>query len=766
MPKPINVVFISTYPPRQCGIANFTHDLANAIAVEQKRAIDLSNGIKTIAINNIPEGYQYTPEVSFEIREQYKADYRRAAEFLNISNFDVVCLQHEYGIFGGEGGNYILELLSDLKKPIVTTFHTVLQKPNSSRLKTLKTIASLSTFVVAISEKAAKMLHEIYRIPRGKIVFIHHGTPDVPFLDSSYYKDQFHLEGRRVILTFGLISPSKGIEYAISAMEKVVKLFPDVVYIILGATHPVLKRKYGEKYRLYLEQLVRKKKLERHVIFYNEFVPLEQLTRFLITADIYLTPYLSKEQISSGTLAYAVACGKAIISTPYWHAEEMLKEKRGILVPFRDSNAISKALIDLLRNETERNRMRKTAYQFGRQMVWRAVANVYIQTFTHAIEGFSSRSKRSAIRGKIILQPSLPEVSLDHIKLLTDDTGILQYASYTVPSRVHGYSTDENACALMMTAINWLLFKDETIIPLLYKYLSFLQYAFDSKSGKFRGHINYNRVWDEGIGSEDCHSKAIWALGNVINSDLDEEIISMATELFDSAWTAVGNFESSVACAYSILGGLSYLKRFGGATNVKTFTLKLGDQLKEKFKKNITKAWSWCDDVIAYDNARLPQALISAGKVFHDEKMVQLGVRVLKWLSKIQTHPDGHFSMIGTDGWFVRGGKKARFNQQPSDVSAFIDACEAAYNATKDKSWIDKANHAFHWFLGDNDLSVPLYDFKTKGCGDVLQTSSVSRNQGAEATLSWLLSLQRMYLITRDTAVPPKKKKIVTSNQK
>ena len=758
MPKPINVSFISTYPPRQCGIATFTYDLSKAIAVEQKRVIDLSGDISTVALTNILEGYSYSPEVNFEVRDQYKADYRRAADFLKISNLDVVCLQHEYGIFGGESGNYILELLSNVKKPIITTFHTVVQKPKPSHAKTLRAIAALSTFVVSLSEKAVKMLHDIYRIPRKKIIFIHHGTPDSPFLDSSYYKDQLQLEGRQVILTFGLISPKKGIEYAISAMEKVAKTFPDVVYVILGATHPEAKRKYGEKYRLSLEQLAKKKGLERNIMFYNKFVSLEQLIRFLITADIYLTPYLSKEQISSGTLAYAIACGKAVISTPYWYAEEMLREERGIIVPFQDSNAIAEALRGLLKDETKRNCMRRKAYQFGRQMVWKEVANTYIQTFTRAIEEFSRLTKRGGIREKIMLQPSLPEVRLNHMELLTDNTGILQYASYTIPNRTYGYSTDDNACALMAVTLNWLLFKNEEILPLLYTYLSFLDHAFDRQSGRIRKHMNYDRTWDKVIDSEECHARALWALGSVVHSGLNEKVISMTTELFERAWIAVNSFKSPRAWAYSLLGGLTYLQHFGGARNVKTITLELAERIKEKFEKHATKTWLWCEDVVAYDNTRLPQALITAGETFGDKEMIQLGIKILDWLSRIQTHADGHLSVIGDNGWFTRNGKRAQFSQQPSDVSAFIDACKAAYKATHDKSWTEKANHAFNWFLGDNDLGIPLYDFRTTGCSDILQTSSVSRNQGAKATVAWLLSLHRMYLITHEVTMDKKKR--------
>ncbi|OQX56802.1 hypothetical protein B5M50_06815 [candidate division KSB1 bacterium 4484_219] len=749
--KTIRVSFVSTYLPRRCGIATFTYDLVNWVAEILGESSVESSLLQILAINDTPTGYKYGPEVRFEIREQQKLDYREAADFLNISQTDIVCVQHEFGIYGGKNGSYLLTLLGNLKKPVVTSLHTVLQNPSPDEARVLKQVCNYSTLVVVQAQKAVELLTNVYGVPREKIVFIYHGAPDVPFLDPAYYKDQFQVEGRRVILTFGLLSPNKGIEFVIEAMAKVVAEFPDVVYIVLGATHPNVKLHWGEAYRLSLERLVKEKKLTEHVIFHNRFVSPEELIKFLIMSDIYVTPYLAKEQIVSGTLTYAVACGKAIISTPYWYAEELLADQRGILVPFRDSDALAKKISFLLEDETERNRLRKRAYQFGRQMIWREVATTYTETFERALKIYGQMGMPALVRRRVIPQFSLPEVRLNYLKLLTDNTGIIQHTIFTIPNRFHGYCTDDNARAALVAAMNWHLFKDTDIIPLLHTYLSFLHHAFDEEKRWFRNFMSYERNWMEEVGSEDCHGRALWALGTTVEYATDEKILAFATRMFEQALETCESFTAPRPWAYSILGCITYLRRFGGASDARRCAEILTHRLMELFSANCSNEWPWCEDILTYDNARLPQALIVAGQWLKDDKILEQGLHSLNWLLQIQTDPhDHHLSLIGNQGWFPRGGKKAQFDQQPIEAAALVDACYEAYSVTQQKEWFNKIYRCFNWFLGENDVHQPVYDFTTMGCHDGIHSSGVNQNQGAESTLAWLAALHRMHELNQE----------------
>src|SRR3954463_6387735 len=370
------IAFVGDHLPRKCGIATFTTDLLAAVAAAHPRSECLA-----VSVNDIPGGYDYPDVVRFEIDEQDLSSYLRAADFLNINNVDIVCLQHEFGIYGGPAGGHILALLRELRMPVVTTLHTVLQDPRPDQRLVMEGLISLSTKLVVMAERGRQMLQEIYRAPPGKIDLIAHGIPDVGFVDPTYFKDQFGVEGRVVLLTFGLLSPNKGIEHVLNALPKILEEFPDVVYIVLGATHPNELREHGEAYRVGLEMLAKKSRIEKNVIFYNDFVDLENLKEFIGAADLYITPYLHEAQITSGTLAYAFGAGKAVVSTPYWHAAELLAEDRGVIVPFGDAKAIAREVIGLLRDENRRTLIRKNAYKLGREMVWSNVARLYMRSF-------------------------------------------------------------------------------------------------------------------------------------------------------------------------------------------------------------------------------------------------------------------------------------------------------------------------------------------------------------------------------------------------
>ncbi|MFH1942393.1 MAG: glycosyltransferase family 4 protein, partial [bacterium] len=562
----LSAAFIATYPPRKCGIGTFTFDLVQSLNHLSEIGAVREDHLQIIAMNNIPEGYAFPPEANFVIREQYKSDYQEAAEFLNLSAVDVVSLQHEYGIFGGNDGNHIVHLLHHLKKPVVTTLHTVLDDPTPGQRETLRAIVSLSTTVVVLANKAVDILKKVYGIPEKQIVMIPHGAPDVPFLDTSYYKDHFQAEDRSVLLTFGLLNPNKGIEYVLNALPKIVRDYPDVLYIVLGATHPNVKREQGEQYRIHLERRVKELDLQQHVVFHNRFVTLEKLIQFLVATDIYITPYLSLEQISSGTLAYALTCGKAIVSTPYWYAEELLGDGRGILVPFRDSDAITKNVCALLADEAKLNRMRKNAYQWGRQMVWREVANRYDGVFEQAVTEFGRKKIAASVRRKAVNPPALPEIKLNHLQLLTDNTGIFQHAIYHTPNRFDGYTTDDNARALMVAVMHFEQFHEEGMIEPIHTYLGFLNHALNPKYQRFRNEMSYARDWLDEVGSEDNHGRVLWCLGYTIWQAPSTAILSLSNQLFKQGLKVCSDFSAPRAWAYSILGCLYYLQRFGGDT--------------------------------------------------------------------------------------------------------------------------------------------------------------------------------------------------------
>jgi glycosyltransferase involved in cell wall biosynthesis len=736
--RPLSTAFVATYVPRHCGIATFTHDLlTNLKALYGPKAGD---ALHVLALDKTIGEHEYPTEVRFVIRQQHKGDYREAAAFLNLSVHEVVSLQHEFGIFGGEDGNHIVYLLENLQKPVVTTLHTVLEEPTSQQRETLEAVCVLSTLVVVQAERAIRMLADTYNVPEEKIVMIHHGAPNVPFLDPSYYKDGFQAEARQVILTFGLLSPEKGIEYAIEALADVVEAIPDVLYVVLGATHPEVKRRHGEEYRVSLERLVKSKGLEAHVMFHNHFVELEELVRFLVAADVYLTPYLVREQIVSGTLAYAVACGKAIISTPYWYAEELLAEGRGRLVPFRDSAALAEQLVQLLRNRLLRDRLRKQTYVFGRQMIWGEVAGLYAKASERAIAEYGRQVRAKIVRGRMIKPPALPEINLKHLRVLTDDTGLLQHAVFATPDRHHGYCADDNARALLMTVENWRLFRDDGILPLMQVYLAFLNYSLDRETDLLRNSMSYDRRWLEEVGSQDSQGRTLWALGNAVAYAPTDDILGFALRLFKIALQSCTELTSPRGWAFSILGCLAFLRRFRGDREVRELVDGLSSRLLELFVNHSVEDWPWCEEVVTYDNARLPQALIAYHRSFDDENMLRQGISSLEWLLDIQTDAvHGHLSLIGNGGWLRRSGKKARFDQQPLDVTRWRRAME----------------QCFAWFLGSNDLQESLYDFTTGGCHDGLHSTGINQNQGGESTVCWLLALHRMYEMAHEPVQEP-----------
>jgi glycosyltransferase involved in cell wall biosynthesis len=743
------IAFVGDYLPRKCGIATFTHDMFSSVA---GRFPDVQCSV--VPVNDRPEGYEYRPEVRFEFAEQDLDSYLRAADFLNFANTDVVSLQHEYGIFGGPAGSHILGLVRDVRMPVVTTMHTVLQKPDADQKQVLTQLAESSARVVVMSDRARRFLRDIYGIPDGKIDVIAHGIPDTPFEPPGPYKEQFGVEGRPVALTFGLLSPNKGIEHMLRAMPDIVASFPDFVYIVLGATHPELVRQQGERYRLSLERLARDLGIEEHVIFYNRFVELAELTEFIQAADIYVTPYLNPAQITSGTLAYAYGCGKAIISTPYWHAEDLLAGGRGVLVPFADSKALTKEVCGLLGDKARRTAMCLRAYEMGREMIWSRSAHRYMESFRRARHGRRDRPiKPLTVRTLAEQQADLPDWRLDHLEALSDSTGVFQHASYTIPKFEEGYCTDDNARGLLLTALlGELGLNGPKIRRLATTTAAFLHSAFDWDRNRFRNFMTFDRRWLEEVGSEDCHGRSLWALGACVGRSAQPDLAQWAASHFELALTVVPELRSPRAWAFSLLGIHEYFRRFNGDRLAGQVRDLLTGRLAYLYEQAASPEWRWFEDLLSYDNARLPHALIASGRDSGDANLVGIGLEALGWLVKVQRAPAGHFRAIGCKGFYRKGHEPARFDQQPVEANATVAACLEAYRTTKETRWVNEARTAFEWFLGRNDLGQELYDPSTGGCCDGLEEDRINRNQGAESTLAFLLSLAEMHLLESSLA--------------
>jgi len=760
---PSRVAVIGNYLPRQCGIATFTTDLCDAIGAEYETVQLLA-----VPVNDPGSQYIYPPRVRFELMEGDPSSYDAAADFLNFSNVDLVCLQHEYGIFGGPAGSHILRLLRRLKMPVVTTLHTVLREPDAMQRVVMDEIAVLSDRLIVMSEHSSRLLQEVFNVPEEKIDVIPHGVPDLPFGDPNYYKDSSGTEGRAVLLTFGLLSPNKGIERVIEALPRIVAEHPEAVYMVVGATHPHIRRREGDQYRLQLQALARKLGVERNVIFHNRFVSPEEMAQFVGSADVYITPYRFEAQAVSGTLAYALGAGKAIISTPYWHAAELLDEGRGVLVPFEDSDAIAVAAIELLDNEVARHAMRKRAYLYARDTVWNKAAESYMSTFVRA------RSDRmqvphiafSDLKAERTLD-RLPSFKLDHLYRMTDHTGLLQHAVFSVPNYGEGYATDDNARALivamLMEELGMTALSESA--NLASRYLAFLWHAFNPATSRFRNFLNYERQWLEATGSEDSHGRALWGLGTVLGRSKSADLRGTAGRLFESALPAILSFRSPRAMAFSALGLQEYLNGFPGDRAAMQTMDELSHRLLDIYAANHSTGWHWFEDVLAYSNARLPQALIACAVRTSDKVMLAAGLESLGWIVTMQRcETKGHFVPIGSQGFHRKGGEKARFDQQPVEAGATVSACLQAFRATADDRWLKEAWSAFNWFLGDNDLQIVLYDSSTGGCRDGLHPDRVNENQGAESTLSFLMALLEMRLL-EDAELPFTKHEAISTSR-
>ena len=733
----MNVAFIGNYIPRQCGIATFTYDMATWA----KAALNPASDVFVVAMNDRPEGYDYPPMVRFEVQAGNPRDYPRAADYLNMSDIDLVCLQHEFGIYGGPKGIYIADLLRDLRKPVVTTAHTVLPDPEPDRAAAMGEVAEFSDAIVVMSRKSIDFMEEYYSVPRQKLHMIHHGVPDVPFADSDQYKPRWGLQGKTVLLTFGLLHPRKGIEYMIKAMPQIVERFPDAVYVVLGATHPPVKHREGEKYRFSLKNLARDLGVEDNVIFYDRFVTLEELTHFIAACDIYVTPYLDMNQIVSGTLAYAMGLGKPVISTPYYYAVELLAEGTGIVVPVREPEAMSEATLDLLGDPDRMLKMRKNAYALGRKMIWPEVSREYVDLFDKVLAGRKVAPAVAPAQRKPILLRDLPRPRLDHLVRMTDGTGIIHSAHFDIPDRSSGYYTEDNAMALAVAVLSHVQSGDETSHALARTYLGLLQYM-QKPDGKFHAHLNYDRTFADQVDGQECQGKALEALGIAIALEEDDALVSFAKLIFDDALKDL-DLTYPRAQSYAICGCYHYLTRFPGASLPEAALGRMAGEIADSYELNSSSDWQWFEDELTYANGLMPRALLLAYRLTKDERYREVALESLEFLTRT-CYAQGYFDLVGDQGFCPRGGERAKFNQLPIEATSLVEAYIDAFTIVRDDRYLELARTAFEWFLGRNALNQPLYDFADFSCSDSLMLHGVNPDKGAEATIYWLLALLRV----------------------
>jgi glycosyltransferase involved in cell wall biosynthesis len=729
--------YIGTYPPRQCGIGTFTKNLLSSM-VNNIETDGKKHEAIVVAINDLNQNYDYPEEVKFTIRQEHQRDYIQAAKFINYSGSDICILEHEYGIYGGESGVYILPLLHRLEIPLMVTLHTVLKNPSYIERAILQEIGKMADLIVVMSQKAIRFLTDVYQIPFEKIVQLEHGVPDLQF-NPELSKKEFNLENKKVLLTFGLISRNKGIETVIRALPQVVERHPNTIYLILGRTHPSVIRHSGEEYRSYLKILVKTLNLENNVFFFNEFVNQKDLFRYLYATDIYITPYLNEAQITSGSLSYAVGTGAAVISTPYWHAQELLADGRGRLFDFNNFNQLAQILLELLDRPDVLKTLRKKAYDYGRNITWPKIGHKYVE----AAEKIVAEKPVKVVQKETNIDPlMLPEFNLAHIKRMTDPTGIIQHAKYGIPNLKEGYCLDDNARALLMVLMAYRQKKDPLALELLPIYLSYIHYM-QNKDGTFRNFLSFKREYLDEVGSEDSFGRAVWALGYLLGNSPNDAYYQSGRMIFFEACPNFEKLQSLRGIANTIIGICYYLMTNKSDESMTEVLRKLTFKIIDQYDAESSAEWKWFEPIVCYDNGILPLSLFYSFQFIKEEKVLNVALEAMNFLISINLK-DGYLSLIGNQKWYRKGGERAYFAQQPVDTMAMVLMFYQAFIATNDKQYLNQMYTSFMWFLGENDLRMNLYDFETCGCCDGIEEYGINRNQGAESSLAYLISHLRI----------------------
>lgn len=730
----MEITYISTYPPRECGLASFNKNLMNAI----KSNFDNENTDElgtVVAINpDSLDEYSYPPEVEFVIRQNEPDDYRAAVDMINDSDADICILQHEFGIFGGEAGIYILSFVSQLKKPLVTIFHTVLERPSSQQKTAIQSIAKKSDRVVVMGTYAIEMLRQIYNVPKEKIAYIEHGAPDTEILPDNPLKFDKLFNDHKVLLTFGLISRNKGLETVIRALPEIIKRHKDVVYVVLGTTHPDILKSTGEEYRECLIQMAEELNVAEHVVFINRYVSEQELMNYLSAADIYVSPYLNEAQITSGTLCYAVRAGAAVVSTPYWHAKELLAERRGRLFNFKDEKGLAATINELLDAPAYLHEIKDNAYNYGINLQWTAIGNRYLDIIKDVTE---NQDVNERILRQIIDPEIMPEFSLDYVKLLTDSTGIIQHAKYGIPNWKEGYCVDDNARALLMSLMAYQLNYSEAL-KLMPSYLSFLLYM-QNDDGYFRNFLSYDKRYLDDSGSEDAFGRAVWALGYLVDNSPNDSCSKFGEELFRKAGPHFKSLQYLRGISNTIIGISYYLRRHPSEKYLLETLNCLTEKLMQAYNNTYAAEWHWFEDFLTYDNAILPLSLLHSASITNNKKVFEVAFVSLKFLEGL-TFKSNYWNPVGNESWYFRDAKMSLYDQQAIETMAMVLAYGQAYEVTEDSQYLEKMFSVYQWFLGENSLSIPLYDPETKGCSDGLHRMGINRNQGAESVLAYLIS--------------------------
>ncbi|MBJ7881739.1 glycosyltransferase family 4 protein [Gelidibacter salicanalis] len=726
----MKIAFVATYPPRQCGIGTFTRSLAHAM----KNDGGIENEIIIIAMTDNHETYAFPPEVKLTIHQEQQTDYLAAADFINRSGADVCIIEHEFGIYGGQSGVYILPLLHRLHIPLISTLHTILENPSYTEKAILQQICKMADKLVVMSHKAIQFLEDIYDVPLEKIVRIEHGVPDIKF-DKETSRADFKLTNKKLLLTFGFVGRNKGIETVIKALPEIIKKHPEVYYIVLGKTHPNVLRSDGEEYRNYLQLLIKTLELSNHVILINEFVEEQELFKYLAACDIYITPYINEAQITSGTLTYAMGSGCAVVSTPYWHAAELLTHNKGRLFNFKDENGLALVLTELLENPEMLKAIQKEAVAYGQDIIWPKIGERYLQLAKRLI---SEPAKPEPKKETDIDLLRLPTFSLAHIKRLTDDTGIIQHAKFGIPNLKEGYCLDDNSRALLMVCMAYKQKKNTVALNLMPVYMSYIHYM-QNHDGTFRNFLSFNRNFLDEVGSEDSFGRTIWVLGYLMENAPNDAYYQTARLIF---FNAAPNFEKLTSIrgiANTIIGICYCLKTKPSDDGMKLSLLRMTDVLVAHYEYNQSENWNWFESLLAYDNGILPLALLHASQVLENKKVKDIAFESMSFLTS-HTLKDGYLSVIGNRQWFVKDKERSVYAQQPIDAMAMVLMYHQAFVLTGERGFLEKLFTSFMWFLGENDLRMSLYDFETKGCCDGFEDYGVNRNQGAESSLAYLIS--------------------------
>ncbi len=741
------VVFLGNYAPRCCGIATFTQDLRTAVL-----EAGIFENAPVAMVSDDPDKYEYPREVEMILNEQDRAGYLAAAEKLNRMNVDAISLQHEFGIYGGPSGMWLLDLLKAVKAPVVTTCHTVLRDPSPEQRHVMEGIARYSARLMVMAEKGRQILRDVYGVPDEKIRVIPHGIPNgtVTPQERAHMRQELGWTERRVLFTFGLVGPGKGIEQAIRALPEIVKEHPDTLYAVAGATHPNLRREQGESYREGLQALAEELGVAEHLQFINRFVSISELIQLIGAADVYLTPYLNEAQITSGTLAYAFGMGKPVISTPYWHATELLADNHGFLIPFGDHAELAKAANTLFHDDTLLADMSHRAFQKGRSMTWEAIGRVFSETLEEAMEA------GSPVPARVRAGESIPQPVLHHFVRMMGDHGMFQHAKGNTPDPVHGFCTDDNARGVIaLTDLMQDGHQDSRIDGLFTSCFDFVTGAYDEENNLFRNFMDAEGNWLEDYGSEDSQGRAIWSLGHVVHYHPQAEVKEAARHILRNAVPATMGFISPRAWAFTLLGVTNYLEGARGDKAMEKCRDELAFRLANLYERCASRDWPWFEDVVTYDNAKLCEALLCAARQTGNTTWARIGLRSLGFLVRAQIAEEGHFRPIGCNGFWKRGETPAQWDQQPLEAQAMVGACLEAWALTGQMKWTDAATRAFAWFHGGNDLSLPVADTVTGGCCDGLHPSGVNINQGAESTLAAIQSAAQLRLMRKVAAFTP-----------